>query len=176
MGRRRFRRRLDGMGPGVRCIAAAVALALTIGTHAAATHRPPSFQIRKPTIIAFFPPLSDMELDADPDMSDALDDFQDAADEVRGRVKKAGVDFEETYTRSFTVRVGAKTVVFRTGKDDVGYYFIAPGKKPHVEYGVMTDDDILGVAHDYFGVPIPGADSSHQAMLVEQAPPPRFPR
>lgn len=164
------------MGPGVRCIAAAVALALTIGTHAAATHRPPSFQIRKPTIIAFFPPLSDMELDADPDMSDALDDFQDAADEVRGRVKKAGVDFEETYTRSFTVRVGAKTVVFRTGKDDVGYYFIAPGKKPHVEYGVMTDDDILGVAHDYFGVPIPGADSSHQAMLVEQAPPPRFPR
>jgi len=135
---------------------------------ASTTARPPSFQIRRPTIIAFFPPLSDKELDADPDMSDTLDDFQDSADEVRGPLKKAGVDFEETYTRSFTVRVGAKTIVFRTGKDDVGYYFIAPGRKPHVEYGVMTDEDILGAAHDYFGVPIPGADSGHQALLDDR--------
>jgi hypothetical protein len=157
------------MGLGVRVIAAAVALALTIGARASTTARPPSFQIRKPTIIAFFPPVSDKDLDDDPDTGDALDDFQSSADEVRGPLKKAGVDFEETYTRSFTVHVDAKTIVFRVGKDDVGYYFIAPGKKPHIEYGVMTDEDILSEAHEYFGVAIPGSDAGHQAMLIDRA-------
>jgi hypothetical protein len=33
-----------------------------------------------------------------------------------------------------------------------GYYFIAHGKKPHVEYGVMTDADLLAAAKQYFGV------------------------
>ena len=136
---------------------------------ASTTARPPSFQIRKPTIIAFFPPVSDKELDADPDTSDALDDFQYYADEVRGPLKKAGVDFEESYTHSFTVHADNKTIVFRVGKDDVGYYFIAPGKKPHVEYGVMTDEDILSEAHKYFGVAIPGSDSGHQAILIDRA-------
>ncbi len=26
-----------------------------------------------------------------------------------------------------------------------------PGKKPRIEYGVMTDADLLQVANDYFG-------------------------
>jgi|SRR5579871_6238330 len=119
-----------------------------------------SFDVRKPTIIAFFPPLSDKELDDDEDASDALDDFQDSADEVRAPLRRVGVDFIETYTRQFIVHAGSKTLAFRSGKDrDVGYYFIAPGKKPRIEYGVMADDEILDVAHEYFGVPIPGGDS-----------------
>jgi len=160
------------MRSGVRVIAAAVALVLTIGAASiratsAPKSPPPSFQIRKPTIIAFFPPVN--YDDIDDDTADALDDFQYYADEARGSLKRAGVDFEETYTRSFTVRVDNKTIVLRTRKEDIGYYFIAPGKKPHIEYGVMTDDDILDEAHDYFGVPIPGRDSGHQAMLTDPA-------
>lgn len=34
---------------------------------------------------------------------------------------------------------------------DVGYYFISPGKQPRVEYGVMTDDDLLHAAKEHFG-------------------------
>lgn len=139
-----------------------------LGVNASGTKsQAPSFRIQRPTIIAFFPPVSDKDLDDDPDTDEALSDFQYYADEVRGPLKKAGIDFEETYTRAFTVHVGDKTNVFRAGKIEVGYYFIAPGKKPRVEYGVMTDDDILSDAHEYFGVPIPDADSSHQARLIE---------
>jgi len=57
--------------------------------------------------------------------------------------------------RSFQTRTGAKVRTFQTGKAGVGYYFIAPGKEPHVEYGVMTDEDLLVVARKYFGVVIP---------------------
>ena len=155
-----------------RWIAAAAALALTIGAasigaKSAAKSAPPSFEIRKPTIIAFFPPVTDKDLDDD--TADALDDFQYYADEVRGPLKRAGVEFQEAYARTFTVRLGAKTIVFRVGKEEVGYYFVAPGKKPHVEYGVMDDDDILSEAHEYFGVAIPDADAGHQALLIKPA-------
>ena len=41
---------------------------------------------------------------------------------------------------------------FNAGKIGIGYYFIGPGKQPHVECAVMKDDDILEVARKYFGV------------------------
>jgi hypothetical protein len=37
------------------------------------------------------------------------------------------------------MRVGAKVTTFRPGDVKVGYYYIAPGKKPRIEYGVATD-------------------------------------
>jgi hypothetical protein len=43
-------------------------------------------------------------------------------------------------------------VLFRLGKVKVGYYFVAPGKKPRIKYGVMTDADILQMADEYFGI------------------------
>jgi hypothetical protein len=42
--------------------------------------------------------------------------------------------------------------VVRRGPVKVGYYFIAPGKKPRIEYGVVTDIDLLQIATEYFGV------------------------
>jgi hypothetical protein len=46
-------------------------------------------------------------------------------------------------------------VIVRVGGNDAGYYFIAPGKKPHVEHGVMTDEDLVDVARKYFALKIP---------------------
>jgi hypothetical protein len=122
----------------------------------AAVKAPPAFIVKGPTVVAFFPPVSDAELADDADLSETLSDFQYYADEVRGPFKKAGISFHETYTRSFTVRLKTRAITFRTTRrKDVGYYFIAPGKKPQVEYDVMTDEDLLDVAHDYFGIPLP---------------------
>jgi len=39
--------------------------------------------------------------------------------------------------------------VFVPKKGSCGYYFISPGQKPHVEYGVQTEDDLLQEAKKY---------------------------
>jgi hypothetical protein len=122
----------------------------------AAVEAPPVFLVKGPTVVAFFPPVSDSELADCGGLNETLSDFQQFADEVRGPFKKAGISFHETYTRSFTVRLKARAITFRTTRrNDVGYYFIAPGKKPRVEFDVMTNEDLLDVAHDYFGIPLP---------------------
>jgi hypothetical protein len=103
-----------------------------------------------PTVIAFFPPVTPAELAKDPDTNEALADFQLYATHVRPKLDADGIHFEEIYASSFAVRVGTKTTNFRPKKNQIGYYFIAPGKSPRVEYGVMTDSDLLDVATEYF--------------------------
>ena len=49
--------------------------------------------------------------------------------------------------------MGKAVTTFSATKDDVGYYLTVPGKKPHIEYGVMTDADLLQVANEYFEGP-----------------------
>jgi hypothetical protein len=73
---------------------------------------------------------------------------------VREPLRRAGIDFHEVYAGSFRVRIGNKVVTFRPGEVKVGYYFVAPGKKPRVQYGVDTDDDILRIAGEYFGIAV----------------------
>jgi len=115
----------------------------------------PVYAIQKPTIIAFFTQMTDKELENDPGSNEALSDFQLYNGEVHDPLLKAGIEFREADAHSFKIRVGKRIQTFRTGKIGIGYYFIAPGKKPHVENGVMTDTDILDVARKYFGIAIP---------------------
>jgi hypothetical protein len=116
-----------------------------------AAENPPLVVAEGRTIVGFFPPVNDAELQKDADTNEALADFQLYATHVREPLKNAGIEFRELHTRSFRVRVGKVVTTFRPAKADVGYYFVVPGKKPRVEYGVMTDVDLLHVANDYFG-------------------------
>lgn len=106
--------------------------------------------VKGPTVVAFFPPVTDAALSKDPDTNESLADFQLYATRVREKLNNVGIEFEEISGSSFAVRCEAKTTTFRPKKTTVGYYFIAPGKLPRVEYGVMTDVDILRVAAEYF--------------------------
>jgi hypothetical protein len=106
--------------------------------------------INRPTVVAFFQPVTDAELSNDPDTNESLSDFQFYAATVREKLHDKGIDFEVIYASSFAVKSGAKTTTFHPQKAAVGYYFVAPGKSPRVEYGVMTDADILQVAAEYF--------------------------
>jgi len=127
-------------------------LLFAIGSRAICDSKPPAFEIKQPTIVAFFPPVSDTDL-RDGDTNESLSDFQFYAMQVREPLRKIGIDFEVVYVHSFEVDFRNKKSLFHPGKSEVGYYFIAPAEKPRVEYGVMTDGDILDVAHKYFGIP-----------------------
>lgn len=115
-----------------------------------AAARQPVVVIVGPTIVAFFPPTK-TESRKNSDTGEALADFQFYAKEVRKRLSRAGIEFSEIYSHSFRIRIGQEVTVFRPTDDDAGYYLIIPGKKPRIEYGVMTDSDLLRVAREYFG-------------------------
>jgi hypothetical protein len=87
----------------------------------------------------------------DQDSNESLSDFRLYAEQARQRLTEAGIGFRVLYVHSFCVRVSGRTTTFHP-KTDVGYYLIAPGKEPDVEYGVMTDTDLFQVAKRYFGL------------------------
>jgi hypothetical protein len=103
-----------------------------------------------PTVVAFFPSVTERDLSHDPDLNESLSDFQFSAQSVRGELHDAGIEFQKIYASPFGVKCGAKTKTFRPQKTPVGYYFVEPGKSPQVEYGAMTDADILMIAKKYF--------------------------
>lgn len=106
-----------------------------------------------PTIVAFFP-VTPAEADSDGDVSEALSDFTFYAHKAAPRLKRAGIQFKVVNERSFQLRINGRVVVVRVGEDS-GYYLVGPGKKPHMERGVMTDDDLVVGARKYFGIAIP---------------------
>lgn len=56
------------------------------------------------------------------------------------------------FAMSFRTQIGTKFTNYRAGKNKVGYYLIAPNRKPRIEdTGIMDDDLLLEIAHDYFG-------------------------
>jgi len=133
----------------IACIAACV-LTGKIAPIAAA-EKQPLVEIQGPTVVAFFEPVTQQELEKDPDTNEALADFQVYAKKVSAPLRKAGIEFHELYMRSFRLRAGKKITAFRSAKG-VGYYLVEPGKKPRIEYGVMSDLDLLMVAKEYFGI------------------------
>jgi hypothetical protein len=110
------------------------------------------FDVRRPTILTFFPPVTKAELN-DGETNESLADFQYSARRVRQPLQQEGIEFHEVYAHSFQLRIGKTVITFHPEKTDVGYYLVSPGKKPRVEYGVLADTDLLQIAHKYFGIP-----------------------
>ena len=147
-------------------------IALLLAPSLVATPKNTIVVIGRPTVVAFFPPVTSAELNADPDTNEALSDFQLYATRVRKLLNDAGIDFKEIYAKSFQVQRGTRITSFRPGKVDVGYYFVAPSKEPHIEYGVLTDADLLQIAKEYFDqTSVPTVATSGDCSQVEPVQP-----
>jgi len=127
------------------CLAVPVFLCATL----AAGPNKKEILVKRPTIVAFFP-MTDADLAKDSDANDALADFQFYAGTVRGLLDNMGIGFEEVYTTVFDIKCDGKTTKFRPKRGAAGYYLVAPGRAPRVEYGVMTNTDLLEIASAYF--------------------------
>ena len=110
----------------------------------------PVIEIQRATVIAFYPPASGGS-EENATANEALSDFQYYAERMKRSLVKSAIDFQELYVRCLRIDVDKKTTVFRP-KLAIGYFLIAPGKKPDIQYGVMTDDDLMVVARRYFGL------------------------
>ena len=107
----------------------------------------PVFSVAGPTIVAFFP-LTDAELKSD-DTNEALGDFQYYVGQVGEPLQRRGIKLYQSYAASFSSELETGTEAFTPKDRGCGYYFVAPGQKPHIEYGVMTGDDLLSQARKY---------------------------
>jgi hypothetical protein len=122
-------------------------------TQAISSKPQPTFVIHGPTVVAFFP-ITQAEADSGEGNAEALDDFNYYIFEANERLNKAGIEIHIVNEQSFQTQTGKKLAEFQAGKDRVSYYFIAPNKEPHAEYGVMTDEDLLDLARKHFGIAI----------------------
>jgi hypothetical protein len=102
-------------------IVSAVCAFLWLAAGNAAKEPIQTFTVERPTILAFFPPVTDADLDQNPDTNEALGDFQLYATRVSPSLKKAGIDFEVVSAVKFKVKNGANVRTFRTGKIAIGY-------------------------------------------------------
>jgi hypothetical protein len=123
-------------------------LLILVSSLSASSAEPPAIVITRPTIIAFCRPIDTKT--ADEETNEVLADFQTYTARLPKPLQTAGIEFHELYVHSFRIRAGGRVKTFRPGKVYLGFYFIAPGRAPHVEYGVHTDDEILEIATEYF--------------------------
>ena len=129
-------------------LAVLLTLPLWFASKPAISQKLPEFKIERPTIIAFYSPNKLAKEDA-PDENEVRADFQLYTGQAKPPLQKMGVALLDTAARTFRIRNGDQTTTFRASSN-VGYYFIAPGKEPRIEYEVMTDVDLVQAAREYF--------------------------
>ena len=113
------------------------------------------FPVYGPTIIAFFP-ITQAEVDKDADGSEALSDYQYYLFLMMQPLHDAHIHVYQSYDPTFQVQVDGQLITFHSKKVKYGYgyYFIEPGKAPHVVTEMMAQDDFRDEAKKYFGADV----------------------
>jgi hypothetical protein len=123
-----------------------------------------TFQISGPTIIAFFP-ITQAEIDQAGGDNEALSDFQNYLYEMNQPLQDAHIRVEQNNDPTFQVEVDGKLLMFnaKAVEEGYGYYFIEPGKAPHVVTEMMVDEDFQQQSKEYFGIVVadPKPDDSN---------------
>lgn len=135
-------------------IAAAIGIACLQGISQPGREQPEVHEIHRPTIIAFFVADSTKSTDerAEADQAEAGSDFSYYASLVKEPLRRLGIDFRISEAQSIQIRNKTSVQNFRSSKLGIGYVFVAPGRRPRVMRGVMTDQDIIEMAKDYFRI------------------------
>jgi hypothetical protein len=107
------------------------------------------YKIVGPTVIAFFEYESALK---NPDIQDALDDFRFFLEGLREQIDESVIRIHECQRQSFELEVAGRRL--RSEQSGAGYYLISPGKDARVERGVITDNDLIAVMREYFGVDV----------------------
>jgi len=112
------------------------------------------FVITRPTLISFVLDFTDKQTETEG--NEALADFEFYLPGAEDALQKAGVEVHQVFhVKSFQVKSGSRWRTFAPRKVTIGYYFIAPGREPRIEYGVEDTETILDIARRYFPTKFP---------------------
>jgi hypothetical protein len=157
----RSSRREGGLRGKMRSVllVAAAALILAVGLQCAAED---VIVVRGPTLIAFFPQVSEQQAEAMPDLVEMLDDFHFHLNSAGEMLRAAGVSIHVRPAGEIRILDGDRVRVLAPPPDGsaIGYYMVAPGREPSLVLGVYTDVDLIEAAGRHLGL---GA-SRHDAI------------
>ena len=107
--------------------------------------------LRGPTLIAFFPRVTQAQVDSSEDLATVLDDFAYHLSAARDSLLALGFVIVERPHGPLVVVEGSRSrdIIPATDSADVGYVFVAPGRREQVLYGVRTNTDLIEAARTF---------------------------
>jgi hypothetical protein len=107
--------------------------------------------IEGPTLVAFYPPVSQAQVDTSEELATVFDDFSYHLSSAADSLRALGITVRERPVGDIRLVEAGKQRQFRPAKDsaDFGYLYLAPGRAQRVYYSVMSNSDLVETAHEY---------------------------
>lgn len=122
-------------------------------TAAVRTAVPDSMAVRihGPTLISFYPTVTQAQIDSSEDLATVLDDFSYHLSTAQDSLRAMG--FTIVDHPPGTIRIvdasGSRDIVLAPDSAEVGFVFVAPGRRDRVMYGVMTGGDLIDAGRKF---------------------------
>jgi hypothetical protein len=109
--------------------------------------------VQGPVLVAFYPAASQEAVDSSEDLATVIDDFSYHLSTAMDSLRALGITVTERPVGQIRLSEGGRAREFLPAKDsaDVGYLFVIPGQPDRVQYGVMTNSDLVDAARHYLG-------------------------
>ena len=113
--------------------------------------------VHGPTLISFYPTVTQAQIDSSEELATVLDDFSYHRSTAQDSLRAMG--FTIVDRPPGTVRIdgasGSRDIALAPDSADVGFVLVAPDRRDRVMYGVMTGSELIDAGHKFLaGVPI----------------------
>jgi hypothetical protein len=104
-----------------------------------------------PTLIAFYPTVTQAQVDSSADLATVLEEFSLYLSTAQDSLRALGFVIIERPPGPFRVidRTGSRHINLRPDSADVGYVFVAPGRPHRVFYGVVTNPELIAAGRTF---------------------------
>jgi hypothetical protein len=104
-----------------------------------------------PTLIAFYPAVTQAQVDSSEELATVFDDFSYHLSSATDSLRALGLTVKERPLGEIRVVEAGRQWQFVPAKDsaDFGYLLLAPGRAHRVYYSVMSNSDLVETAHEF---------------------------
>ena len=108
-------------------------------------------RVHGPTLISFYPTVTQAQIDSSEDLATVLDDFSHHLSTAQDSLRAMGftlIDHPPGAIRIIDAS-GSRDIVLAPDSAYVGFVLIAPGRRDQVIYGVMTGSELIDTGHQF---------------------------
>ena len=107
--------------------------------------------IEGPTLIAFYPAVSQAQVDSSEELATVFDDFSYHLSSASDSLRALGITIESRPIGEIRFAEAGHRRQFLPARDsgEFGYLLVAPGRAQRVFYSVMSNSDLVEAAHEY---------------------------